>query len=274
MATDIKSLMSAAPTGIEAAVCDDIARRQAIGLAKYGMTVANNPLPLRAWLRHAYEEMLDQAVYLKRAMAELEGRETIRDGSGDALRSLPANAVVAATSTDTGHPLLQRLIDSLEVVDGSACWDYAAMYEVRDALNGASPERRSCGESEAAPAAAAPSSEPTTHDLIVALRDKLGLFSGAMPISPREAWEEALAMVTSAPSPEPATIRTQDVLSAIYAVDREAAWRGEMFPQTSDEQLEDRRAVARVMGMIKWYEKNTGCDRIAGWPGRSPELKP
>lgn len=56
------------PTGTEAAVCDDIARRQALGVAKYGTTVAANPLPLRAWLEHAYQEALDAAIYLKRAM--------------------------------------------------------------------------------------------------------------------------------------------------------------------------------------------------------------
>jgi hypothetical protein len=61
-----------APTGTEARVCADIARRQALGVAKYGTTVADNPLPLRAWLQHAYEETLDQAVYLRRAMDEID----------------------------------------------------------------------------------------------------------------------------------------------------------------------------------------------------------
>jgi hypothetical protein len=62
------------PTGIELKVCEDIARRQLIGLTKYGMSVANNPLELRAWLVHAYEEVLDQAVYLRRAIHELESK--------------------------------------------------------------------------------------------------------------------------------------------------------------------------------------------------------
>lgn len=59
-------------TGIEAQVCADIARRQALGIAKYGTTVAENPLTLKQWLQHALEETLDQAIYLKRAIAELE----------------------------------------------------------------------------------------------------------------------------------------------------------------------------------------------------------
>ncbi len=59
------------PVGTEAAVCADIARRQAMGIAKYGTTVADNPLPLRAWLQHAYEETLDQVIYLKRAIDKM-----------------------------------------------------------------------------------------------------------------------------------------------------------------------------------------------------------
>jgi hypothetical protein len=66
--------MSKQPTGTEAKVCADIAARQALGIQKYGTTVQNNPLPLRQWLQHAYEECLDQAVYLRRAMDQL-GRD-------------------------------------------------------------------------------------------------------------------------------------------------------------------------------------------------------
>lgn len=61
------------PTGTEARVCQDIAERQARGIAKYGTTVADNPLSLPEWLQHAYEETLDKAVYLKRAIEELRG---------------------------------------------------------------------------------------------------------------------------------------------------------------------------------------------------------
>lgn len=61
----------AAPTGTEAIVCADIARRQALGIAKYGQTVADNPLALQQWLQHAYEELLDGAIYLKRAQQAL-----------------------------------------------------------------------------------------------------------------------------------------------------------------------------------------------------------
>lgn len=61
------------PSGIESLVCDDIAKRQQVGIAKYGTTVAENPLTHAQWLQHAYEECLDMAVYLKRAMTEKGG---------------------------------------------------------------------------------------------------------------------------------------------------------------------------------------------------------
>lgn len=60
------------PTGIEAMVCAEIAKRQALGIAKYGQTVSENPLPLRDWLQHQFEELLDAAVYCRRAISEID----------------------------------------------------------------------------------------------------------------------------------------------------------------------------------------------------------
>lgn len=57
------------PTGIEARVCGDIAARQQVGLAKYGVSVEGSPDDM---LRHAYEEALDLSVYLR---AEWERRQ-------------------------------------------------------------------------------------------------------------------------------------------------------------------------------------------------------
>ncbi|WP_164964267.1 hypothetical protein [Rubrivivax sp. JA1026] len=62
-------------TGIEALVCEDIARRQAMGLAKYGQTLADNPAPLRERLQHMYEELLDGANYCRWAIAQLDGQD-------------------------------------------------------------------------------------------------------------------------------------------------------------------------------------------------------
>lgn len=80
------------PTGIEAMVCEDIARRQAHGVAKYGQTLAENPLALPDWLQHAYEEAIDLALYLKRARCELLG--TVPQVVGAAVA--PGVATIAA----------------------------------------------------------------------------------------------------------------------------------------------------------------------------------
>lgn len=63
-------------TDIEQQVCSDILARQKVGLAKYGVSVAESPLPLKEWMNHAYQECLDQAIYLKRAIAEIESIKT------------------------------------------------------------------------------------------------------------------------------------------------------------------------------------------------------
>jgi hypothetical protein len=65
------------PSGTELRVCRMIAERQMIGTRKYGTTVAANPLPLRAWLQHALEESLDHAIYLKRAIEELDKQQEV-----------------------------------------------------------------------------------------------------------------------------------------------------------------------------------------------------
>lgn len=64
--------MSTEATGIESLVCQDIVARQKMGIAKYGMTVQDNPAPPKEWIRHAYEEALDLAVYLRRLMATID----------------------------------------------------------------------------------------------------------------------------------------------------------------------------------------------------------
>lgn len=59
-------------TDIEFEVVRDIMDRQKRGVQKYGVTVANNPLSLREWLNHQYEELLDAAIYCKRAIREID----------------------------------------------------------------------------------------------------------------------------------------------------------------------------------------------------------
>lgn len=61
-------------TGTELRVCQMIAERQQRGIEKYGTTVSANPLTLRDWLQHALEESLDHAIYLRRAIEELDNQ--------------------------------------------------------------------------------------------------------------------------------------------------------------------------------------------------------
>ena len=63
------------PTGTEARVCEDIAARQQLGIKKYGTTVEDNPLTLLEWLRHSYCEKLDDIIYMRRAIEELENAQ-------------------------------------------------------------------------------------------------------------------------------------------------------------------------------------------------------
>lgn len=66
------SIESSLPTGTEAEICRDLMLRQMKGIEKYGTTVRENPLSLRDWLQHLFEETLDSAVYIKRAIEEID----------------------------------------------------------------------------------------------------------------------------------------------------------------------------------------------------------
>ena len=56
------------------AVIADLNRRSEVGIKKYNTTLERTDLELRDFLQHAYEECLDQANYLKRAIMELDGK--------------------------------------------------------------------------------------------------------------------------------------------------------------------------------------------------------
>jgi len=49
----------------------DLDAREALGLKKYGTTMDRQDLSLVDWLQHAYEETLDKALYLKKAILTL-----------------------------------------------------------------------------------------------------------------------------------------------------------------------------------------------------------
>lgn len=68
--------MSAAPLPVVDPVVEavraDLLRRSRVGIAKYGVTLDRTDLSLRDWVNHIYEEVLDQANYLKRTLMELD----------------------------------------------------------------------------------------------------------------------------------------------------------------------------------------------------------
>ena len=68
-------MMEIEVTGIEALICQEISRRQKLGIKKYGVTVDKSQLTHRQWLQHGLEEALDLAVYLRKAIAVLDAQE-------------------------------------------------------------------------------------------------------------------------------------------------------------------------------------------------------
>ena len=56
-------------------VREDLKQRSQRGIEKYGVTLDRDDLDLKDWLQHAYEETLDKALYLKRAIKELDNNE-------------------------------------------------------------------------------------------------------------------------------------------------------------------------------------------------------
>jgi hypothetical protein len=53
-------------TNIVDAVKEDLDRRAALGLKKYGVSLERTDLTEIDWIQHAYEEALDLACYLRR----------------------------------------------------------------------------------------------------------------------------------------------------------------------------------------------------------------
>ena len=54
------------------AVIADLRKREEKGLKEYGTTVDRKDLILKDWIKEAYEETLDLAVYLRRAMDDIQ----------------------------------------------------------------------------------------------------------------------------------------------------------------------------------------------------------
>ena len=63
------------PCPIAAAVSADIEARAALGLKKYGTTLARTDLSPADWLQHMYEELLDAACYARRLIEDVQARK-------------------------------------------------------------------------------------------------------------------------------------------------------------------------------------------------------
>jgi hypothetical protein len=66
-----------APDRVSEAVRSDLLLRSLHGWQKYGAGLDTNPAPLADALKHAYEEALDLATYLKWSILKLEGSDLL-----------------------------------------------------------------------------------------------------------------------------------------------------------------------------------------------------
>lgn len=108
--TEHSELADCSASGVEASVCADIASRQTLGLQKYGVSVEDNPLPLVEWLQHAYEETLDKAIYLKRAIEEIkENNSELGPASGSVKPFDNASDLLAHVRTEK-QPTKQAVV--------------------------------------------------------------------------------------------------------------------------------------------------------------------
>ncbi len=58
-------------------VRNDLKKRSKLGIQKYNTTLDRKDLHLRDWLNHQYEELLDAALYCKRAIKEIDNKQII-----------------------------------------------------------------------------------------------------------------------------------------------------------------------------------------------------
>jgi hypothetical protein len=67
------------------------------------------------------------------------------------------------------------------------------------------------------------------------------------------------------------------VIKALLAMDAEARKRGEMFPQTREEQREDTAAVRRVIESLEFYtserQSRDGWPMVKDWPALPDGVK-
>jgi hypothetical protein len=118
-------------TGTEAEVCADIARRQQLGIAKYGTTVSDNPLELKEWLQHALEENYDYCIYIKRAIQEID---RIEQGWRNKWECAVEMAAQAECDRDKYRAMAGELIAAVRINAMRGTFANASFSEVEDWL--------------------------------------------------------------------------------------------------------------------------------------------
>lgn len=125
--------------------------------------------------------------------------------------------------------------------------------------------------------------ERTPQDLCAELREALGLFAGAMPVSPRVAWEEAMAKVGDARVArnnmaaalqralygEPYTVAAFDVLAELRRQIEDEGWTAEHDDnEHGDSSLAD---AAVCYALVQSVEEKP---RLGIWPWELSAWKP
>lgn len=92
------------------AVVEKLRSRSAVGVKKYGTTLADNKASLREWLNHALEESMDHCNYLQRAIMELE-----LNGSPDPITVKPVVGTIGHCRNSGDHKWIKTTLFGGEV---------------------------------------------------------------------------------------------------------------------------------------------------------------
>ena len=101
---------------IEDEVMKKIYQRSLIGKEKYGVTMEREDLSLREWLIHAQEECMDQAVYLEKAIQDLESNMAKKEMEefNELIENYNKMAIIAEEAVDNAN---QAVVNANKAVD-------------------------------------------------------------------------------------------------------------------------------------------------------------
>ena len=97
----------------------------------------------------------------------------------------------------------------------------------------------------------------------------VGWVGGYVPKNGEKLYLAAARVPVASPA-EPVPLSGDLVIKALLAMDAEARKRGEMFPQTADEQERDTKAVRNVIESLEFYTTGNQCRNgrpsVKNWP--------